>query len=52
MWSRTLPFDVLGEGLVSEKSRNDKMAIELFVASVREWEERVRGLVGASADAK
>jgi hypothetical protein len=31
------PFDVLAEGLVSEKSRGDKTAIELFIAEVRGW---------------
>jgi hypothetical protein len=29
------PFDVLAEGLVSQKSRGDKTAIELFLAGVR-----------------
>jgi hypothetical protein len=32
------PFDVLVEGLVSEKSRGDKTAIELFLVGVRGWE--------------
>jgi hypothetical protein len=31
------PFDVLAEGLVSENSRGDEPAIELFVAGVRGW---------------
>ena len=30
------PFDVLAEGLLSENSRGDKTAIELFLAGVRE----------------
>jgi hypothetical protein len=29
------PFDVFAEGLLSEKSRGDKTAIELFLAGVR-----------------
>ncbi len=32
------PFDVLAEGLVSEKSRGDKTPLELFIAGVRGWE--------------
>ena len=32
------PFDALAAGLVSEHSRGDKMAIELFIAGVRGWE--------------
>jgi hypothetical protein len=32
------PFDVLAEGLVSDKSRGDKTAIELFLAGIRGWE--------------
>jgi hypothetical protein len=36
------PFDVLAEGLVSEKSRGDKTAIELFLSGVRGWEGHVR----------
>jgi len=32
------PFNALAEGLVSENSRGDKTAIELFLASVRGWE--------------
>jgi hypothetical protein len=32
------PFDVLAEGLVSEKSRGDKTQLELFIAGVRGWE--------------
>jgi hypothetical protein len=32
------PFDVLAEGLLSEKSRGDKTAIELFLAAIRGWE--------------
>ena len=31
------PFDVLAEGLISDLSRGDKTAIELFVAGVRGW---------------
>jgi hypothetical protein len=29
------PFDVLTEGLLSEKSRGDKIRLELFIAGVR-----------------
>jgi hypothetical protein len=32
------PFDVLAEGLLSEKSRDNRMAIELFMSGVRGWE--------------
>jgi hypothetical protein len=32
------PFDVLAEKLLSENSRGDKTAIELFIASVWGWE--------------
>jgi len=31
------PFNALAEGLVSENSRGNKTAIELFVAGVRGW---------------
>jgi hypothetical protein len=46
------PFDVLAEGLLSEKSRGDKTAIELFVAGVRGWEVAPQRLVGKLADGK
>jgi hypothetical protein len=39
------PFDVLAEGLVSEKSRGDKTPLELFVAGVRGWEGHLRNQV-------
>ena len=32
------PFDVLAEGLISQQSRGNKTAIELFIAGVRGWE--------------
>jgi hypothetical protein len=32
------PFDVLAEGLVSNKSRDNRTAIELFVAGLRGWD--------------
>ena len=32
------PFDVLAEGLISENSRGDKTAIELFLAGVGGWD--------------
>jgi hypothetical protein len=40
------PFDVLAEGLLSEKSRGDKTAIELFVTGIRGWEAGLRRQVG------
>jgi hypothetical protein len=46
------PFDVFAEGLVSEKSRDDKTAIELFVSGVGVWEARLQRLVGKLADGK
>jgi site-specific DNA recombinase len=36
------PFDVLAEGLISENSRGNKTAIELFVAGVQGWEAGLR----------
>ena len=39
------PFDVLAAGLVSEKSRDNKTAIELLVAGVGMWEARLQQLV-------
>jgi hypothetical protein len=36
------PFDVLAEGLLSEISRGDRTAIELFIAGVRGWEAGLR----------
>jgi hypothetical protein len=36
------PFDVLAEGLLSENSRDNKMAIELFLAGVRGWESALQ----------
>jgi hypothetical protein len=47
------PFDVLAEGLLSEKSRGDKTPIELFIAGVQGWETALRRVfAGASEDAK
>ena len=46
------PFDVLAEGLLSENSRGDKTAIELFVAGVRGWEAGLQRFLGSSADGK
>jgi hypothetical protein len=40
------PFDVLAKGLLSEKSRGDKTAIELFIAGVRGWEAELRQRIG------
>jgi hypothetical protein len=38
----TKPSDEFAEGLVSEKSRGDKTAIELFLAGVQGWEAWLR----------
>ena len=40
------PFDVLADGLVSENSRGDRTAIELFIAGVRGWEAGFRSPLG------
>jgi hypothetical protein len=32
------PFDILAEGLISEKNRGERTAIELFLAGIRGWE--------------
>jgi hypothetical protein len=39
-------FDVLAEGLISKNSRDNKTAIELFLARVRGWGNALRGIVG------
>jgi hypothetical protein len=36
------PFDVLAEGLLSEKSRGDRTPLELFIAGVGGWEGHLR----------
>jgi len=36
------PFDVLAEGLISEKSRGDRTPLELFIAGVQGWEAGLR----------
>jgi hypothetical protein len=36
------PFDVLAEGLLLTKSRDDKTAIELFLSGVQDWEAGLR----------
>ena len=38
----TKPFDVLAEGLLSEKSRGDWTPLELFLADIRGWEAGLR----------
>src|SRR5271166_6389839 len=38
-------FDVLAEGLASEKSRGDRTAIELFLAGLRTWGKGLIALV-------
>jgi hypothetical protein len=42
------PFDVLAEGLISQQSRGDCMAFELFVRGVEAWEDDVKRLVMAA----
>jgi len=39
------PFDVLAEGLVSEKSRENRTAIELFLSSIAALDQQSRGLI-------
>jgi len=36
------PFNALAEGLVSENSRDDKTAIELFLIGIWGWEAGLR----------
>jgi hypothetical protein len=43
--SNKKPFDVLAEGLVSEKSRGDWTPLELFVTGVRCWEAGLRRIL-------
>jgi hypothetical protein len=45
-------FDVLAEGFVSENSRGDRTAIQLFIAGVKGWDTRFRRFLDASADEK
>jgi hypothetical protein len=40
--SSKTPNDEKAAGLVSEKSRGDKTAIELFVTGIRGWEAELR----------
>jgi len=41
------PFDVLAEGIIAKDSRGDKTPLELFVASVGDWEAAVqRRMIG------
>ena len=40
------PFDVLAEGLLFEKSRENKTAIELFLAGIRALEGAVWQCIG------
>jgi hypothetical protein len=39
------PFDVLAEGLNSNKNRGDKTPIELFWSSFADWSAAVRRLL-------
>jgi hypothetical protein len=43
------PFDVLAEGLLSEKSRGDWTPLELFIVGVRGWDAAVRGAMMGQA---
>jgi hypothetical protein len=36
------PFDELAEGLLQKSIRDDRTAIELFIAGVRGWEAGIR----------
>ena len=36
------PFNVLSEGILSEKNRDDRTAIELFLREIRGWEVEIR----------
>ncbi len=46
------PFDAIAERLTLVKSRGDKTAIELFLASVQAWDVRIRRFVDPSAGGK
>jgi hypothetical protein len=46
------PFDVLAEGLLSEKSRGDRTPLELFLAGIRGWEAGMRRFFHMLADVK
>jgi hypothetical protein len=38
-------FDVLAEGLLSENSRDNRTAIELFIVGIRGWEAGLRASI-------
>jgi hypothetical protein len=40
------PFDVLAEGIVSEKSRGEWTRLELFLTGVKGWEAGLRRKIG------
>jgi hypothetical protein len=42
------PFDVLAEGLLYEKSRGDRTALELFVSAVQAWPDVIRRSLAAA----
>ena len=46
------PFGALAEGLLNEQSRDDKTAIELFLARVRGWDVELRRRLSTSPDVK
>ena len=39
------PFDVIAEGLISQKSRGDKTAIELFMPGIRALGGRIEAIL-------
>jgi hypothetical protein len=46
------PFDVLVDGRFIKESGEDRTAIELFVAGVREWETGLRRFLDTSGDGR
>jgi hypothetical protein len=47
-----MPFNVLADGLLSEKNRGDWTPLELFLAGVRGWKACLQQLIGRLADGK
>ena len=45
---RRKPFDILTEGFVSEKSRGNKTAIELFGHVIASWDQHTQALLIAA----
>jgi hypothetical protein len=46
------PFDLLVEESFLKTSGEDRTAIELFIAGVRDWEAGLRRFLDSSADGK